>query len=261
MAQIFGIYLVVWGSMLMYQPQDGNIVPSVTPEKVYESIISIIEDSKYSNNIYEEAWDMFGAMAWESFADSDGIGSEGWDKVAFNPKSHTYDKNGLLAVGVFQLNVNHFADWIVEDMIRSGHADKFMSPNKFKTKKGYWRADDPNLDLKQDSYNAAKAYLKDKNNEAAILAWASDPNTWDKQVQIAKEAFNDREKAGQYGGNAWSAYLLGEQERGWNVLEEQFGYTRVNQLDLHEFAYQDRVLEDTTEVEQHSILDGMYKII
>jgi len=133
-----------------------------------------------------------------------------------------------------------------------------MSPSKFKTKKGYWRADYPNLDLKQDDYNAAKAYLKDKNNEAAILAWASDPNTWDRQVQIAKEAFNDREKAGVFGGEAWDTYRFDMQEKGWNVLEEQFGYTRVNQLDLHEFAYKDRVLEDTTEVEQRSILDGMY---
>jgi len=257
MVQTFGIYLVLWVSMFMYQPQDGNLIPSVTPEKVYKGIIEIISDSKYSNNLYEEAWDMFGAMAWESFADSDGIGSEGWDKVTFNPKSHTYDKNGLLAVGVFQLNVNHFADWILEDMIRKGHADKIISPSVYKTKKGYWKADDPNLDLKEDNYNAAKAWLKDKNNESAVLAWASDPTTWDTQIKIAKEAFKDREKAGKYGGEAWSAYLYGEQDKGWNVLEQQHGFTRIDQIDLHQLAYQDIMPDNTTEEKEMSLMDGL----
>ena len=117
MVQIFGMFSLLWVSMFSpyqgYTIQNGDTIPSVSAEKVYSAIVDIIKGSKYSEDLYEEAWDMMSAMAWESFADMDGLGSSNPDKVIFNPTSHTYNNSGLLAVGLFQLNVNHFADWIL----------------------------------------------------------------------------------------------------------------------------------------------------
>ena len=258
MVQTFGIYLLAWVSMSSYLAEDGNLIPSVSPEKVYEAILEIVSDSKYSNNIYEEAWDMFGTMAWESFADSKGIGSEDWNKVPFNPIAHTTDKDGLVAVGALQLNVNYFADWIMEDMQRRGYADKMTSYNAFNTKKSFWKADDPNLDIKKKNFAQAKAWLQDEANRQAILNWASDPNTWDKQVQIAKQAFEDQERGGIYGANGWQAYANGGMEKGWEVLENEFGFTRVNQLDLHQLANEDSIPGDSTMMKEVSLVEGVY---
>lgn len=259
MVQTFGIFLLAWVSMSSYLAEDGNLIPSVSPEKVYEAILEIISDSQYSNNIYEEAWDMFGTMAWESFADEQGLGSESIHKVPFNPIAYSTRPSGTtLAVGALQLNVEHFADWIMEDMQRRGYADKMTSYNAFNTKKSYWKADDPNLDIKKKNFAQAKEWLMNKDNRAAILAWTSDPATWDKQVEIAKQSFTDQERQGRYGAIGWEAYTDGGMEKGWEVLEKEFGFTRVNQLDLHQLANEDSIPNDSTMMKEVSLVEGVY---
>lgn len=258
MAQIYGLCLVVWVSM-SYNFHHDNVIPHTEPEIVYEAILEIIKDSAYGGATYEEAWNMFGAMAWESFADADGIGSEGWNKAAFNPKSHTYDDDGLLAVGVFQVNVNHFPDMIMRSMIDTGYTDEFsFSPTIFTVKKNDWKADDPDLERKKQNFEAARLWLKMPENEYAILQWASDPNTFDAQVKIAKEAFNDREKAGVFGGEAWDSYKYGQIDKGHNIIEKEYGFTRLDQPWLHGVATDTFDIDNTTEVKEKSILDGIY---
>tara|TARA_R100000995_G_C3484288_1_gene126204 strand:+ start:5454 stop:6197 length:744 start_codon:yes stop_codon:yes gene_type:complete len=244
---------------MSYQIFDNNDIPSVEPEKIYQAILNIIEDTQYGGIDYEEAWDMFGAMAWESFADVDGIGNESQNKVAFNPIAHTYDDDGLLAVGVFQVSVNHFPDMIMRSMIDLGYTDEFnFSPTFLSVKKNNWKADDPDLEIKERNFNVARLWLKNPDNEFAILQWAKDPNTFDVQATIAKEAFMDREKQGVYGGEAWDAYKYGEVDKGHNILNRDYGYQKFDQVNLHALATDTLHIDNTNEEEQYSILDGIY---
>jgi len=259
MGQIFGLCLVVWVSM-SYNFHEDNLIPSVEPEKVYEAILDIISDTSYGTVPYEEAWNMFGGMAWESFADAEGIGSESWNKTAFNPMAHTFDENGdLLAVGVFQINIQNFPDMVMRSMIDTGYTDEFsFSPTVFSVKKNDWKADDPDLEKKKQLFEAANIWVKMPENKYAILQWAQDPNTFDVQKEIAKEAFMDREKKGLYGGTAWDAYRYGKIDSGHNVLEKQYGFTRFDQPYLHGVATNTYDLDNSTEVEEKSLLDRLY---
>ena len=261
MAQIFGMFSLLWVSMFSpyqgYTIQNGDTMPSVSAEKVYGALLDIIKDSKYSEDLYEEAWNMMGALAWESFADIDGLGSSNPRKVIFNPTSHTYKDSGLLAVGLFQLNVNHFADWILEDMYNKGYTDLRIPFSTWKTKKGHWKADvNPYIeDRRQQNYDASVSWLKNPDNEAAILHWASNPETWDTQIQIAREAFHDREKQNVYGGTAWDAYEMAL-DKGFNQLNKA-GITRDDQSEFHSYYMQPDVPEPG--VEEKSTLSKMYK--
>lgn len=260
MVQIFGMFSLLWVSMFSpyqgYTIQNGDTIPSVSAEKVYSAIVDIIKGSKYSEDLYEEAWDMMSAMAWESFADMDGLGSSNPDKVIFNPTSHTYNNSGLLAVGLFQLNVNHFADWILEDMYNRGYTDLRIPFSSWKTKKGHWKADvNPHIsDRRQQNFDASVSWLKNPDNEAAILHWASNPDTWNTQIKIAQEAFNDREKQKVYGGEAWDAYKT-SLDKGQDQLFKA-GITRDDQAEFHSYYMQPDV-EGT--VEEEKPLEHLYK--
>ena len=245
---------------MSYNFHEDNVIPHIEPEKVYESILDIISNTAYGGVPYEEAWNMFGALAWESFADKDGIGSEGWNKTPFNPKAHTLKDGDLLALGVFQLDVRHFGDQIMRSMMDLGYTDAFsFSPTFLKVKKNDWKANDPDLERKKRNFDAAVMWMQMPENLNAILSWAQDPNTYDLQVKIAQEAFMDREKQGVYGGEAWDSYKYGQIDKGHNVLEQQYGFTKGDQPFLHGVATDTMNLEDGRELKEKSILDGLLR--
>ena len=233
MVLIYGISFLLLGNGMSEE------TPHIEPTQVYEAIVDIVGDSKYQDNITEKIWQLYGSMAWESFADYKGIGGENdITKVPFNPIAHTTTNDLLLAVGTLQLNTHHFADWIVESMMQLGYETPYpdiMICHMFKVKKGHWQDDvsDREKEQRQKSYDDAESWLRNPDNRALVLEWAADPRSWDTQVIIAKEAFNDREKQGVFGGEAWDSYKYGQYKKGWNMSDKYFGYGKESQPDIH----------------------------